>query len=146
MLPDNPCEVLTKAEVASATGLDVREPRRVPNITKVVQAQRSHIAPEPGRICVFDTMSRFGAINIAVLPKAERRGKYWEARTRYFQTFPGSARVVSELGEDAWLAGGADLHVLLGGDEYVIISAQYYQPEARTLLVELARTIVNRFR
>ena len=131
-LPDNPCDIVARAAIQSAGNLLVTDVRRAPSITKIVQAQRNNADPGRGTICVFETTSAFGAISVAVLPKTERRAaRYWETRNRYFQTFPGSAHVISAMGEDAWLAGGADLHVLLHDDEYLTISVQYYQPRAR---------------
>jgi hypothetical protein len=146
-LPDNPCDVLPRTALESAASLIVSDVRRAPSISKIVEAQRDNAEAGPGTICVFETTSVFGEVSIAVPLKANRRAvTYWEARNRYFQTFPGSARVISALGEDAWLAGGATLTVLVRDDEYLTISVQYYQPQARELLIAIARRILDRFR
>jgi hypothetical protein len=143
--PENPCDVLTAAELAEITGLEVTTMRRVPGIAKVVRAQREDREPEPGMICSFETTSPFGAISIAVPPRSDRRSElYWEARSTYFGTFPGSAQHIEALGMDAWLAGGAGLRVLVGENEYLMLSTQIYQRQSRELLVDIARAILRR--
>ena len=102
-LPDNPCDVLTAAELADIT-----------------------------------------ALLIAVPPRAERRSElYWDARSKYFEAFPGSAQHIDGLGMDAWLAGGASLRVLVRENEYVMLSTQIYQRQSRELLVQIARAILR---
>jgi hypothetical protein len=113
-LPDNPCEVLTRPEMSTITGLDVTAVRREPSIAKIVQAQRDNRKAGPGAICSYETRSEFGAITISVPTRAERTNvSYWADRSRYFETFRGAAQFIPGLGMDAWLAGGADLHVLV---------------------------------
>ena len=144
-LPDNPCDLLTAAEIADVTGLEVTSIRRQPSIPKLVRAQREDREPEPGTICSFETRSPFGALLIAVPTPAERRGElYWGARSKYFETFPGSAQHIEGLGMDAWLAGGASLRVLVRENEYVMLSTQMYQRQSRELLVQIARSILRR--
>jgi hypothetical protein len=144
-LPDNPCDLLTAAGLADVTGLEVTSIHRVASIHKVVSAQLQGREPEPGMICSFETNSHFGAISIAVPPRSERRSElYWEARSKYFETFPGSAQHIEGLGIDAWLAGGAGLRVLVRENEYLMLSTQRYQRQSRELLVDIARAILRR--
>jgi hypothetical protein len=144
-LPDNPCEVLTRAEMSTITGLDVTAVRREPSIAKMVRAQREHRKAGPGALCSYETRSGFGAITISVPPRAERTSaSYWAVRKRYFDTYRGSARVIPGLGLDAWLAGGADLHVLVRQDEYFMLATQTYQRQSRELLVKIATAILHR--
>jgi hypothetical protein len=144
-LPDDPCDLLTAGEMAEITGLQVISARRVPSITQIVAAQQEAREAEPGVICSFDTNSRFGAIAIAVPPQAERLSAvYWQARSDYFATFPGSAQSVDGLGKDAWIGGGASLRVLVGADDFFMVSTQMYQRDSRALLTEVARAILRR--
>jgi hypothetical protein len=144
-LPDNPCEVLTRAEMSTITGLDVTAVRREPSISKMVRAQRENRKAGPGAICSYETRSGFGAITISVPPRAERtNASYWAFRAKYFEIYRGSAQVISGLGRDAWLAGGADLHVLVQQDEYFVLSTQLHQRQSRELLVKIAKAIVDR--
>lgn len=144
-LPDNPCDVLTAAELADVTGLEVTSMRRVPSILEIVTAQREGREPEPGTICGFETNSPFGALLISVPPRAERRSElYWEARSKYFETFPGSAQHIEGLGIDAWVSGGTSLRVLVRENEYVGLSTQMYQRESYGLLLQIARSILQR--
>jgi hypothetical protein len=143
-LPDNPCEVLSPAQVSAITGLEVTSAARVPSIDKIVSAQRENREPDPGTICSYVTRSGFGAITIAVPAQADRRAaKYWEVRAKYFKTFPGAAQDVADLGTDAWLSGGATLHVLARGDEHFTLSTQLHQPRSRELLVSIAREVLS---
>jgi hypothetical protein len=143
-LPDNPCELLTTAELSTITDLKVIESRRVPSIRKIVDAQREAREPGPGTICQFETDSPFGEILISLPPRPERRAEvYWEARSRYFKTFPGSAQHIAGLGLDAWSSGGTSLSVLVSDDDYLMLSTQMYQPRSRQLLVDIARAILR---
>jgi hypothetical protein len=144
-LPENPCAVLTVQQVAAATGTEVTESRRVPSILKVVEAQREGREPLPGTICAYSTGSEFGQLSIHLPPRSERRSTtYWEARERYFRTYPGSARPILNLGIDAWLAGGASLQVLVREDEYFVVSTQWYQPRSSQVLTALSRAVLER--
>lgn len=143
-LPDNPCEVLSPDQVSAISGLEVTLVNRVPSLTKVVDAERENREPGPGTICNYGTRSDFGAILIAVPARADRRAaKYWEARAKYFETFPGAAQPVAGLGMDAWLSGGTSLHVLVKGDEYFTVSTQMHQPRSREVLVNIAQVVLG---
>ena len=145
--PENPCAVLTPAQVSAVTGLEVTEARRAPSITKIVQAQSAGREPGPGTlICVYETRSAFGEIMI-IAPPIEKRStaSYWNARETYFRTYPGSAQSIANLGEDAWISGGADLHVLVRPDLHFAVATQMYQERSRDLLIGLARAVLARF-
>ena len=156
-LPDNPCELFTQAQMAAITDLDVTAVRREPSISKIVEAQRKNHAPGPGTICSYETHSPFGAISIFVPPRTARTtAVYWAARSKYFETYPRSARPIPDVAMDAWLAGGAALHVLVRDHEYFSLSAQMYPapPEGQAhelfvqcgqLLVKIATAITARF-
>jgi hypothetical protein len=158
-LPDNPCAVLTQEQMAAITGLEVTTVRRVPSVTKIVEAQRNGRAAGPGTICVYETDSAFGGISIFVPDRTTRTTDvYWAARSRYFETYRGSARSVPNIAIDAWLAGGADLHVLIRDNEFFTVSAQMWSQthpipsdqgheffvRAGELLTAIARAIVAR--
>jgi len=145
--PENPCAVLAAEQVASATGLVVTNVRRASSIAKVVQASESGVAPGLGKyICVYETRSDYVDITI-VAPPAEQRSTaaYWAARETYFRTFPGSARPVPGLGQDAWLAGGAALHVLAGPDLHFAVTARMYRAGADEVLIAVARAVLAKF-
>jgi hypothetical protein len=144
-LTENPCDVLAGDEVAAIAGFDVKEARRVPSITKTVDAQRTGRDAGPGTICSYETDSDFGAIMVFVPLRSQRdASNYWTNLERYFRTYPGSARPIPEIGIDAWLAGGASLSVLTNQNEYFTISTQFYQRESAELLNRLARAAVRR--
>jgi hypothetical protein len=146
-LPDNPCDLLTSEQVAVATGLEVTEARHLPSIRKIVQAQNIGGEPEPGTICSYETRSEFGAVTVVVPPHADRSAaSYWQDRERAFSTFPMSARMISGVGEDAWLGGGTGLHVLTRQGEYFMVGTQMYSRRSADLLVALARGVLDRLR
>lgn len=144
-IPDNPCDVLTRAEIAAATKLVVAKGQRVPVIGKIVEAQDNSIEGGSGSICSFDTQSRIGAITIAIAPGTNGKAEYFENRRKYVGTVPGSARRTSELGPDTFLAGGSSLHMLVSG-KYVIVSVQHSRPEARDVVLNVGRKILQSFR
>jgi len=130
--------------MSAISGLEVTSVKRVPGIQKIISAQSENREPGPGTICVYVTRSHFGAIMIAVLPRTERSAaKYWDARAKYFETFPGSAQDVADVGMDAWLSGGTSLTVLVRGDEYFSLSTQMYQPRSQDLLVSIAHVVLG---
>src|SRR5262245_47324145 len=139
-LPDNPCELLTQAQVSAITGLEVTSVRRLRGIFAGHEARD----PDAGRICSYQTRSEFGAITIAIEARADRRtAVYWEKRAKYFETFPGTAKGVADLGMDAWVAEGNNLHVLVREDEYFALGTQMRQPRSRDLLVNIARVALD---
>jgi hypothetical protein len=143
-LRDNPCELISPAQLSAISGLKVTSVRRVPSIAKIDSAPSENREPVPRTICVYVTPSEFGDIMIAVTPRTERNAaKYWESRAKYFETFPGSARDVAGLGMDAWLAGGTSLSVLVRGDEYFSLSTQMYQPRSHELVVSIAHVVLR---
>lgn len=155
-LPDNPCDLITQKQMAEITDLDVSAVRRVPSINKIEKAERGNREPGPGTICVYETHTAFGAIRIFVPPRSTRAtDMYWAARSKYFETYRGSARPIANVGVDAWLAGGADLHVLVRNNEYFTVSAQMSAVppgqahdlfiEAGELLVKIASAVTNQF-
>jgi hypothetical protein len=129
--------------MSASSGVDVVAIQRVPSIRKAVDAQRQGRAPSAGTICVYDTRTAFGAITV-VVPRRETRSTrtYWSDRAAYFRSYPGSAETVPGVGLDAWLAGGAYLHVLIRERECFNVSTQMYQPQSRELLVRIATAIL----
>jgi hypothetical protein len=104
------------------------------------------VNPGPGTICAYETRSNYGEITIAVpQPTARSSADYWKNRESYFRSFPGSAQAIPGIGEDAWLAGGGSLYVLIRENEHFIVMAQMYQPTSKIILIELARPVVERF-
>lgn len=137
-LPDNPCELISPAQLSAISGLKVTSVKRVPGIAKI------NSPPSENRELGYVTRSEFGDIMIAVTPRTERSAaKYWESRAKYFETFPGSARDVADLGMDAWLSGGTSLSVLVRGDDYFGLSTQRYQPRSHELLVSIAHVVLR---
>ena len=145
-LPDNPCDLLTPAQLAEATGLPVVAAARKPDIFKLVRAQRENRDPEPGRICSYETGTAVGAVSLYV-PKREERStlRYWESRTRYLERPGGIVDPIAGLGADAWLSGKASLHVLVCEDEHFTVSVQHYHPDNEELLIRVARRVLDRF-
>lgn len=143
-LPDNPCDVLSPERMSDITGLKITSAKRVPSIKEIVRAQDESREPGLGTICRYETRSDFGEIIIAVPPQADRHAaKYWEARAKYFETFPGSARPVARLGADAWLAGGNGLLVLTAGGEHFSLSTQKYQRRSAEILIGIAKVVLE---
>lgn len=146
-LPENPCELISPAQLSAISGLKVTSVKRVPGIAKIDSAQSENRKPGAGTICVYVTSSEFGDIMIAVAPRTDRSAaKYWKSRAEYFESFPGSALDVAKLGMDAWLSGGTGLNVLVRGDEYFSLSTQIYQPRSQELLVSIAQVVLRQLK
>ena len=145
-LPDNPCDLLTQQRMASITRLAVTAVHRVPSIAKAVEAERENRRPDAGTICNYETDSAFVGITVYVPLRSNRITEtYWTGRSKYFDTYRGSAQPIPGLGSDAWLSGGADLHVLVGPNEYFVVGTQMYQRQSRELLITIAKAILEQF-
>ena len=144
-LPENPCELLTRGELSVATGLAVRRAQRVPDIDEIVQAGKEGRPARTNTICNYDVRGDLVAITITVPPVSDRTAAaYHAAREAYFSQHPASARDVSGIGEDAWLASGTSLHVLAGKNAPFIIATRMAQPNSPEVLAAVARAVVER--
>jgi hypothetical protein len=140
-LPENPCDVLTPTQLSAASGLDVTSSARVETIAEIVQTRRGERAPSAGTICRYDTSSPFGSIAIEI-PADRHAQAYASSRAAAFAKCPGSTAALAGVGADAWLAGGASLHVLVRDADYFTVTTQNYRPESRGVLVRIAQRIV----
>jgi hypothetical protein len=94
---------------------------------------------------VYETRGAGDVTILVPLDNQRSSAAYWAARESYFRAYPGSARSVRNLGEDAWLAGGAVLHVLVRRDLHFSVATRSYHEHADQLLVALARAVLSRF-
>lgn len=146
-LPEDPCRILTRGDVSVATGLRVRQARRVPDIEEIVNSGREGRAARTSTICSYDTPSDIVAITVIVPPVSDRSAAaYRSAREAYFRQYPGSARDVSGVGEDAWLAAGNTLHVLGGDNAYFVVATRMARPNSPDVVAAVARAVVERLR
>lgn len=144
-LPENPCVLLTRGEVSVATGLRVRQARRVPDIEELINSGREGRPARTSTICSYDTPTDIVAITLIVPPVSDRSAAaYRSAREAYFRQYPGSARDVSGIGEDAWLAAGNTLHVLAGDNAYFVVATRMARPNSPDVVAAVARAVVER--
>lgn len=144
-LPENPCELLTRGEVSVATGLRVKSARRVPDIEEIILAEKERRPARTNSICNYDTPGDLVAITIILPPVAGRNAEaYTSARDQYFRQYPGSARPVSGIGDDAWLAAGTTLHVLAGKEAYFIVATRMAEPQSPDVVAAVARAVIER--
>jgi len=141
-IPENPCELISVEQLANATGLEIVGAERKPGILEHVRAQEENRSVEPGRLCVYKTQSGFGELMVGL--SAERDpSKFRQERDIYFARFPGSAKPIPNLGQDAWIGGGTLLHLLVRNDLQVTIGTQMYQRESEELLIRIARRLLT---
>lgn len=140
--PENPCELLAPEQLANATGLEIIGMERKPDILEIVRAQDENRPIRPGRLCVYKTQTVFGEIMVG-LTEEQDTAKFRQARDIYFARFPGSAKPIPNLGQDAWIGGGASLHLLVRDDLQLTIGTQYYQKESEDLLIRIARRLLK---
>jgi hypothetical protein len=77
------------------------------------------------------------------LPEEQDSAKFRQARDIYFARFPGSAKPIPSVGQDAWIGGGANLHLLIRDDLQLTIGTQIYQKESEELLIRVARKLLT---
>ena len=144
-LPENPCDLLTRGDVSVATGLRVRRARKVPDIEEIVAAGRAGRPAHTSTICSYDTGGELVAITITVPPLENRNGAaYNSEREAYFRQYPGSAKPITGIGTDAWLAGGTTLHVLAGPNAPFTVATRIAQPNSPDVVAKVARAVVQR--
>jgi len=145
MLPDNPCELLTAAQVSSAAGIAIQSARRIPDIGEIVRAQREKRPPRAGVICNYDSNAAVGDIVIAIPdPSVQSVTAFRKERDEYMRNFPGSAQHVDGIGYEAWIAGGNTLHVLAARNAQFIVGTRYWQPNSRDVVQAVAKSIMSR--
>jgi hypothetical protein len=141
-IPENPCELLAPEQLANATGLEIIGMERKPDILELVRAQDENRSIGSGRVCVYKTQTVFGDIMVGLAEEADS-AKFRQARDIYFARFPGSAKPIPNLGQDAWIGGGANLRLLVRDDLQLTIVTQYYRKESEELLIRIARRLLT---
>ena len=117
----------------------------MPDIEEIVPAGREGRPALTRTICSYDTPGDLVAITIIVPPLAERNAAaYHSEREAYFRKYPGSAKPVSGIGEEAWLAGGTTLHVLAGPNAHFTVATRTAHPSSPDVVAKVARAVVQR--
>lgn len=143
-VPDNPCELLTVAQVEQASGLKVINSRRVRSRGEDLQTP-----PPPGSICHYETAA-YGLISWISLavqrPPVATPAAYREARDSYFATYAGSGRAVPGVGQDAYIRGGAIIVVLVRDDLQFWVMVQHADSGdvSAGILTSVAKVLVRR--
>lgn len=145
MLPDNPCELLTPAQVSAAAGIAIQSARRIPDIGEIVRAEREHRPPRAGVICNYDSNAPVGDIVIAIPePSLQSVSAFRKERDEYMRNYPGSGQHIEGIGYEAWLAGGNTLHVLAARNAQFVVGTRYWQPNSRDVVVGVAKSVMSR--
>jgi hypothetical protein len=117
----------------------------VPDIDEIVQAGKEGRPARTNTICSYDVRGDIVAITITVPPVSDRTAAgYHAAREAYFRQYPASAKPVSGVGEDAWLAGGTTLHVLAGKNAQFMVATRTTQPKSPEVLAAVARAVLEK--
>jgi hypothetical protein len=144
VLPDNPCDLLTVRQMAIATGLDVIDARRVPDIQELVRAQKEGREPKPGVICSYETRSAFGAITVVVPARADQTtAKYRDILERQRQQAGSSMEILRGLALHAWTSNRQSVHVLVRDDAHFSVTTQMYDPRSQALVISVAQAILK---
>lgn len=144
VLPDNPCDLLTARQMAIATGLEVTDARRVPDIMEIVRAQKQGREPEPGVICSYETRSDFGAITVVVPSRADQTtAKYRETLESRRQHPGGRVEILRGLALHAWISNKKTVHVLVRDDAHFSVGTQMYDPRSQALVISVAQAILR---
>jgi hypothetical protein len=117
----------------------------MPDIEEIILAEKERRPARTNTICSYDTPGDLVEITIIVPHPSERNSAaYASAREAYSRQYPGSARQVSGIGEDAWLAAGTTLHVLAGKEAYFIVTTRMAQPKSPEVVAAVARAVIAR--
>ncbi|MEO8292974.1 MAG: hypothetical protein ABI635_07510 [Actinomycetota bacterium] len=123
-LPDDPCALLTREQVAAATGSAVLSAGVLPDERFMVP-----VDPNP---CGYETDGRFGQVIVTV---EQGRRAFIEARDRD----PRNTQPLESIGDEAFVHGGADLWVLVGDGSFSIEAQHGAGDAAVSMLQTLAR-------
>jgi hypothetical protein len=135
--------LLTASQISSATGIEITRVSRKPDFSEMMAAKEESRQPAPGQICIYETNSEFGDIIIA-LPREQDAAHFRQDRDVYFARSYDSAKPIPNLGQDAWLAGGATLQVLVSDDFRVTLSTLLHRSGSADLLIRLAKMVVSK--
>jgi hypothetical protein len=117
----------------------------VPDIDEIVAAGRAGRPAHTSTICSYDTGGELVAITITVPPLESRSAAaYHSEREAYFRQYPGSAKPVPAIGEDAWIARGTTLHVLAGPNAHFTVATRTAQPDSPDVVAKVARAVIAR--
>ncbi|HUQ18459.1 MAG TPA: hypothetical protein VM099_02505 [Gemmatimonadaceae bacterium] len=142
-IPDDPCELLTSADVSKAAGISIQSARRVPDIGEIVRAQRENRVARAGNLCNYDSTASIGDIVVAVPDiSAQSIAAFRKEREEYSKNF--RAESIVGVGYEAWLAGGNTLHVLAARNLQFVVATRYWQPDSRDAVVRVAKLILSR--
>ena len=142
LFPDDPCEVLSADDVAAASGLPIRNARRIPDIGEIVRATREGRRPRVSAVCSYDGETD-AEITISIPAVADQNASaYMKERDAYFEQSHGQH--VSGVGADAWLGGGAALHVLVGKNAQFVVGARNASEKSRDAVVAVAKAAIAR--
>lgn len=140
LFPDDPCDLLTPGDVASASGVPVNSARRVPDIGEIIRAQKEHRAAHASAVCSYDG-ERDAEITISIPAVADQNAAaYLKERDAYFSQSHGEQ--VSGVGQDAWIGGGAALHVLVGKHGQFVVAAMNAGEKSRDAVIRVAKAAI----
>jgi hypothetical protein len=142
-LPDNACEVLTPAEISAAIGKGVTRGRRAPDIGEIIHADKEGRLPRERAVCSYDTASEFGSI-VIIVPYVSEQNRAAFQRTLDEYSRRARPQRIEGLGEDAWLEGGATLHVLAGKNAQFVVAARTVRDDTKETVIAVAKAILAR--
>lgn len=127
---DEPCSLLSRVEVARATGSQVRKVERGTSMTTLEKSG-----------CLYRTDGPYGAILVDLDRSGEQEFRDFVDEASRGEH--GSAEVVSHLGDEAYLFGRASLSVL-SGEAVVHVGTQNYRLDGPAVLRSLAELALKR--
>jgi hypothetical protein len=142
LFPDDPCGVLSANDVAAASGFRILAARRIPDIGEIVRATKEGRRARVSAICSYDGETD-AEITISIPPVADQNAAaYMKDRDANFEQSHGQH--VPGVGEDAWLGGGAALHVLVGKNAQFVVGARNASDKSRDAVVAVAKAAIAR--
>ena len=141
-LPDNPCDLLSARQVATAAGVEISKATRVLSQRESIESSKSGRQPVAGSICRYETPSELGSISV-IFP--DRRGPLASrAEPAKCGAHGPTASAVSSTDGRVWISGGTGA-VCVGPGLLVWVSVQMaHQPRATDAATRVAGAILRR--
>lgn len=140
VLPEDPCALVRRADVAAAVDAEVTEVKREPSIDQIVEAQErggdaADVPLREQRLCSYTTTSGFGAITVFVPAPSADGAALFESRRSDTESAQG-------IGDDAYFSG-AGLSILVNGQMFSLQVQNPVGRDIRPALRELAERTVS---
>ena len=142
VLPENPCDLLSEGQVATAAGVQISKATRVLSQGESIESANSGRQPPAGSICRYETPSELGSIAV-IFP--DRRGPLGSRSEPPKCGARGPAASAGSSPDGRSLISGGSGSVCVGPDLLVWVSVQMaHERRATDAATGVANAILRR--